>query len=61
MGTRHHVNQGAIELPACHYCSSPIEGERAAANTPSGPRYFCKADPEQLHNSCYLQYRKRFN
>jgi hypothetical protein len=37
MGSFHQMNRGAIAVPVCHYCSSPLEGERAVANTPSGP------------------------
>ena len=34
-GSLHHTNRGAPEVPVCHYCSSPLEGERAVAKTPS--------------------------
>jgi hypothetical protein len=61
MGTLHRVNGGSVEIPICHYCSVPLEGERAAANTASGPRYFCRTDPEHPLESCYLQYRRRLS
>jgi len=60
MGSLHQTNRGTIEVPVCHYCSSPLEGERAIANTPSGPKYFCRSDSEHPLESCYRQYRRRF-
>jgi hypothetical protein len=36
MGTLHQVNVGALEILTCQSCSSPREGGRAAAKTPSG-------------------------
>jgi hypothetical protein len=33
MGSLHHTNRGAIEVAVCYDCSSPLEGERAVANT----------------------------
>lgn len=62
MGTVHelpYVNGGPPEQLKCHYCKYPLGNERAVANTPSGPRYFCLADPEHPLDSCYLQYRRR--
>jgi hypothetical protein len=61
MGTLQHINAGEPHLLTCHCCTSVLGDERAVANTPSGPRYFCKADPEHPFESCYLQYRRRFN
>jgi hypothetical protein len=58
MGSLHQTNGGAIEVPVCHYCSSPLEGQRAVANTPSGPKYFCRSDSEHPLDSCYRQYRR---
>jgi hypothetical protein len=46
MGSLHHLNGGATQVLTCHHCTSVLEDERAVANTPAGPRYFCKADPE---------------
>src|SRR5713101_5765593 len=54
----YQTNRGAIEVALCHYCSSPPEGERAVANTPSGPKYFCRSDSEHPLESCYRQYCK---
>ena len=45
MGTLQHINAGEPHLLTCHCCTSVLGDERAVANTPSGPRYFCKADP----------------
>lgn len=61
MGTLHHLNGGQPEVPVCHYCHTPLGVERAVANTPAGPRYFCKADPEHPEDSCYLSYRRRWH
>jgi hypothetical protein len=61
MGSLHHLNGGTPQIPTCHYCTIVLGDQRAVANTPSGPRYFCRADPEHPLNSCYLQYRGRFN
>ncbi len=58
MDSLHQTNRGDIEVPVCHYCSSPLEGERAVANTPSGPKYFCRSDSEHPLESCYRQYCK---
>ena len=60
MGSFHQMNRGAIAVPVCQYCSSPLEGERAVANTPSGPKYFRRSDPEHPLESCYRQYRRGF-
>jgi hypothetical protein len=57
MGSLHHLNGGATQVLTCHHhCTSVLEDERVVANTPAGPRYFCKTDPEHPLDSCYLQY-----
>jgi hypothetical protein len=59
----HHVNGGEPMLVQCASCKTVLtdERERCAASTPSGTRFFCKADPEHPQDSCYLQWKRRLS
>lgn len=55
-----HVNGGEPkpEGVQCAHCGTWLGSERAIANTPGGPRFFCKMEPEDNpQDSCYLQWR----
>lgn len=61
MGTVTIMNGNEPLSVSCHNCGEALWQEKAVASTPAGTRYFCKADPEHPQDSCYLQYRRRFN
>lgn len=52
------VNGGEPDELRCWNCGNSLLGERAVANTPSGPKFFCKSDGDP-QNSCYLNWRRR--
>lgn len=56
-----HVNGGDHPTVHCAYCGASLhdERERAAAHSVSGTKFFCKADPENVQESCYLNWRRR--
>lgn len=57
----YHVNGGQPAIITCANCGAQLHdgNDRACANTPGGPRFFCKADPEHPQDSCYLQWKAR--
>jgi hypothetical protein len=62
MGSLHHVNGGSPHVLTCHHCTTTLGDERAVANTPSGPKYFCKMESgSNPFDSCYNQWRRRHN
>ncbi len=62
MGTLHYVNGGLPQVSLCHQCGTVLENEKAVANTPAGPKYFCKMEPNtNPFDSCYNQWRRRHN
>lgn len=62
----HHVNGGTPSdepnAKQCSNCNTWLGKERAVANTPQGPRFFCKMEPgDKPEDSCYLQWKMRRN
>lgn len=55
---QHHFN-GGPEIVHCANCGTALGDERAVASSPGGVRFFCKQDPEQPANSCYLSWRRQ--
>ncbi|AVT83638.1 hypothetical protein [Rhodopseudomonas palustris] len=40
----------------CDQCGKTLKRDRAVANTRSGIKFFCVADPEQPLESCFLKW-----
>lgn len=54
----HHINGGAIQ---CGFCQTYLGDVRAVASINGMVVFFCKAEPDDKpEDSCYLQYRRRF-
>lgn len=52
----HQVNGGTI---TCQQCGMELGDERAVANTPFGPRFFCKMENgDNPEYSCYTVWRR---
>lgn len=55
----HYANGGPPVVIKCASCGTELGNERAVANTPAGPRFFCKQEPgDSPEYSCYLQWKR---
>jgi hypothetical protein len=55
----HYVNGGEPLQISCANCGTVLGNERCVTSTPGGPKFFCKADPEQTEDSCFNQWRRK--
>lgn len=55
-----HANGGDTVVITCTYCGASLhdERERVATTIRGSPKFFCKADSEHPHDSCYLTWRR---
>jgi hypothetical protein len=48
------------EATRCYNCGKPLENQRCAGNTPNGPKWFCRQNPDSdPFESCYSHWRMR--
>jgi hypothetical protein len=55
-----HLHRVTDNEQHCFNCFNPLGSQRCAANTPIGPRWFCKQEPRSNpSDSCYQSWRRR--
>jgi len=48
------------EATRCYNCGKPLGNQRCAGNTPNGPKWFCRQEPDSNpFESCYSHWRMR--
>jgi len=57
--TRLPYINGTPEPIECAQCGTLLGNERCVSTTRSGPKFFCKADPEYPLDSCFLAWKRR--